>query len=800
MLGNWIYNLQSVMEQRPRPAVTSLALVVIGLGVLTLIAPLRASESPATRVGTLVVLAAIIELLHGLRRATDQGRRRAMVSGAITMAMALMLIEAPHVAEAALLVGLAGWFAIDGIRYAITTLRTPEGSSRWLSGLSAAGNVAVAILIVSLSGRGVTWTIAIAGAFRIFGIAWNIVWSQVYTADDVDGTVIEDLGFADSKSLAELGAQVEAEERARAPIDRSWIIAFVATLFAIHIGRMGTDGTFLGLIAPAVAVLGDMFIAVLITLLIVTPLFLSWRKSTRWIERWLWRWYLPEAGDRKPGTGRPWAKHIRGLLQRVAGGWLRYRLRTALRLRESRYSIPMALQRCLATGLPAAAIISATVPIWGMSWYFDTENWAAGMWNSWAESRTDEWREAMVRAVAGPGAPNFSSASGPTFAVEPPVAGSEDFSFLVIGDPGEGDASQQVLRDQVIFAAAQPLVKFLVISSDVIYPTGAMKDYEAKFWLQMKGVSKPVYAIPGNHDWYDALEAFLATFLQADAARASMRARAEADLRLTSTTDTRIEQLIRDAETLRREYGVPTGFQRGPFFEVQTDRFALLAIDTGIVKRIDPAQWAWLESALERSRGKFTMAVLGHPFYAGGHDMAADHHDFARIKHLLIERGVRICMAGDTHDLEYYAEPRADAPAIHHFVNGGGGAYLSFGTALAWPSTVPASAWAFYPNRTDVATKIDRDTPWWKRPAWWWTSKLGAWPFSAEWLSAVFDYNVAPFFQSFVEVRVENSTGRVRLLPYGVHGRLRWRDLEMSSGLRPADVPDDAFVEWIVPM
>ena len=34
-----------------------------------------------------------------------------------------------------------------------------------------------------------------------------------------------------------------------------------------------------------------------------------------------------------------------------------------------------------------------------MSWYFDTENWAAGIWNSWAEERTDTWREAMVRAV-----------------------------------------------------------------------------------------------------------------------------------------------------------------------------------------------------------------------------------------------------------------------------------------------------------------------------------------------------------------------------------------------------------------
>ena len=118
-------------------------------------------------------------------------------------------------------------------------------------------------------------------------------------------------------------------------------------------------------------------------------------------------------------------------------------------------------------------------------------------------------------------------------------------------------------------------MRFVVIGSDVVYPNGSMIDYETNFWLPFKGVTKPVYAIPGNHDWYDALEAFNATFLEPDAARAAMRARAEADLRVSSTTDARIESLLAEAARLRGEYGVPTGFQRGPFFEIQSDRFAL---------------------------------------------------------------------------------------------------------------------------------------------------------------------------------------------------------------------------------
>jgi len=392
-----------------------------------------------------------------------------------------------------------------------------------------------------------------------------------------------------------------------------------------------------------------------------------------------------------------------------------------------------------------------------------------------------------------------------TFALTPPGTDGA-FSFIDVGDTGECDASQNVVRDQLLKVAATDAVRFVVISSDVVYPNGSMIDYEAKFWLPFKGVDKPVYAIPGNHDWYDALEAFLATFLEPDAARTAMEARANADLRLTSTTRSRIDGLIDEAARLRTEYRVPTGFQRGPFFEIQTDRFALVAIDTGIVKRIDARQWAWLEGALARANGKLTMAILGHPFYAGGFDQVADHEGFARLKRLLLDHDVAIMMAGDTHDLEYYVEPAARRPdpqagdrSAHYFVNGGGGAYLSFGTALQWPASPPTAEWAYYPSKKVVTDKIVARTPAWKRPAWWWTTRFNAWPFSAEWLSGIFDYNVAPFFQSFFEVRVEPSTRRVRLLPYGIYGQLRWKDLA-HSGSPGRIAGENELVEWMVPM
>jgi hypothetical protein len=151
-------------------------------------------------------------------------------------------------------------------------------------------------------------------------------------------------------------------------------------------------------------------------------------------------------------------------------------------------------------------------------------------------------------------------------------------------------------------------------------------------------------------------------------------------------------------------------------------------------------------------------------------------------------------MAGDTHDFEYYRDG-----AQHHFVNGGGGAYLSIGTALDWPTHPALDSFVFYPRTDALSAKLNAETPSWKWPAWWWVRRFGAWPFSVEALSAVFDFNRAPYFQSFVEVRVERSQSRVVFAVIGVDGPLRWRDVQVGGEGRPASVADDGLVEFAVP-
>jgi hypothetical protein len=63
----------------------------------------------------------------------------------------------------------------------------------------------------------------------------------------------------------------------------------------------------------------------------------------------------------------------------------------------------------------------------------------------------------------------------------------------------------------------------------------------------------------------------------------------------------------------------------------------------------------------------------------------------------------------------------------------------------------------------------------------------------------VFDFNQAPFFQSFMEVRVERSTNCVRLILHGPYGPLRWSDLGRGGRVPPEPGTVDAPVEFVVP-
>jgi hypothetical protein len=82
----------------------------------------------------------------------------------------------------------------------------------------------------------------------------------------------------------------------------------------------------------------------------------------------------------------------------------------------------------------------------------------------------------------------------------------EEASSLIVEDTGEGDAQYAVVKP--LLARGQD-THFMVTCSDVIYPAGDIGDYETKFYEPEERCQHPIYALPGNHDWYDGLNSLM---------------------------------------------------------------------------------------------------------------------------------------------------------------------------------------------------------------------------------------------------------------------------------------------------
>ncbi|MCU0404729.1 MAG: metallophosphoesterase, partial [Chitinophagaceae bacterium] len=622
---------------RIQTAVLSLACLV--MAIFSFIAPVWPGGDVASQLGALTIWVGLIEIYHGFRRSKRWSRRNAIYSGAFSLLVGIILVNARLLQPEAVRVIIAAIFLLEAFRYFRNHVRQIPVAHKKITFdlLAGIGNSILVLGIFIFSDKGILWLLALIMALRHVGIGLGLLTAPIGELDQVSEDIVSDLGLDKYPQLPALAQTIEDEELLRAPYDRNWVTIFIGLLFFIHLGRMGLDRSAIGILSPLLATLGDMVIALIISYAIIWPLRMGFKKISGWIDYHLWGWVLLE---KKKTRIAHWLK---GAVRRLLKG----RMRAAIQFRKAGYSFRTALRTGLRLGLPWAALLAAIMPVLGMSWYFDTENWASGVWDRWAALRTDAWRMAMIEAsgekVNDPSAFRFPLAA---------EADSTGFSFVVLGDPGEGDASQLVLKDQIIKVTNRPDVQFLVISSDVVYPSGALKDYEKKFWMPMKGVEKPVLAIPGNHDWYDALDGFAATFFQPEAARKALHARVEADLEISSTTDDKINEMISKTEEWRKEYNVPTGFQKAPFFQVATEDFVFITLETGIARQIDTLQMQWLETVLEASAGKFVMVLLGHPFYAIGEYQGSMNPRFEGLHQLLKKYKVPLVMAGDTHDFE----------------------------------------------------------------------------------------------------------------------------------------------------
>jgi len=777
-----------------------LGVVIMALGLVVLSSPIVMGDWVISLLGLLLIAAGIFQEVQTLRSSDATTTWVSYIAGVITILLGLVLFWLPALVLSGVIVVVMLFLVADGITKIVGALKQQGTERRW-----TLANGILTILLGLIGLRLLAGKLGIAAISLILGLRLLVEgWRMILLPEK--GLRPKDFR-EDTRLHPDRRLRLEPSDHVKAMQDELllsaatvnsqniiWCLMLLIVFLAIHLMRLDSEWSFIGFISPFTALLGDLIVAILLAVVLALPLRLFWRKISRPIERATWR----RLDQLKETRANP------NLYHKGFEYWLSRRMRLALEMREFRQSPNFALWRVLRIGLPLTAILIAVNSIWGFSWYFNSENWASGVWQEITKERVDPWRKRMIQDVE-----NDAAARGlppeKVFAVAPEgVNDTGDFSFIVIGDTGEGDASQWSLHDQLIAASNRDAVKFLVLSSDVIYPDGRMKDYEPNFYLPFKGFTKPIYAIPGNHDWYDANEAFNANFFEPAAANLALRARLAEDLKTNViSADHRFADLIAQAKRLREYYAIKNGLQRGTFFEMHTAGFSLISVDTGILRTIDDKQQAWLEAALDRAGNNFKFVVLGHPFYVAGKYTGRGDPAFDAIHETLRRHQVDIAMAGDTHDFEFYREKYAvsgQEKETLNFVNGGGGAYLSIGSALDFPKQPDLTDYAIYPRADQLYQKIRSELPPWKTPFLKWMDWFQGYPSSVEALSGVFDFNRAPFFQSFMQINVERSQHRVRLLLYGVNGQLRWRDLQVGGQTKPADKSDDDFVEFTAPL
>ncbi|SET99964.1 Calcineurin-like phosphoesterase [Nonomuraea wenchangensis] len=380
----------------------------------------------------------------------------------------------------------------------------------------------------------------------------------------------------------------------------------------------------------------------------------------------------------------------------------------------------------------------------------------------------------------------------PEFRIRPPVKGN--FDFLLLGDTGEGDASQ--------YAVVPPMLKvgagtaFAVIASDVIYPTGSGDEYGPKFFRPYKDYDAPIYAIPGNHDWYDGLGGFMRVFCDAP----PLKPQPDRGLRglLWRKPETIDETLLKEARALR---GRPSqqGAQQGPYWAIETDSLLIVGVDTGIKNVIDEGQTAWLRRVSLDPRPK--ILVTGKPIYVNNAYKPSALAGGGTIDDIVRDPAHRYVAAigGDVHNYQRYPVRVGDR-VIQYVVSGGGGAFMHAthtidrvdvaevaeddfkcyplrGDSLSYYSHLYARRlrvrWLYLRPREAVcimAERIGNEPP--RTPEGpvkvtrrmrWAARVLGAWPWplrlpvgktNHRFLSELSDWDVPPFFKHFLHASV----------------------------------------------
>lgn len=309
-------------------------------------------------------------------------------------------------------------------------------------------------------------------------------------------------------------------------------------------------------------------------------------------------------------------------------------------------------------------------------WWFDPRVlWASrnDRMAHWIADPTDHERFRWLRAQHAAGV-------DPQLVVRA-YADKDEVSFLMLGDTGEGDSSQYHVVPPLI--AQSQGIDFTYLVSDVIYPAGDIRDYEDKLFQPYQRLPGPIYAVPGNHDWYDGLYGFMALLCDADPDRRPPTHQALGWCRrlllwaLWRRVSSRKQQeRLQHLHDIRQELHPTRSEQPASYFAIELKDLLLVGIDTGIRGQLDAEQTRWLREVSMMPTAK--ILITGKPLVVNArrNDIRLTGTD-ETVRDIVDDPVHRYIatIGGDAHNYQRYPVKYPDGRVVQHIVTGAGGAY-----------------------------------------------------------------------------------------------------------------------------
>ncbi|GAA4242110.1 metallophosphoesterase [Actinomadura meridiana] len=284
-----------------------------------------------------------------------------------------------------------------------------------------------------------------------------------------------------------------------------------------------------------------------------------------------------------------------------------------------------------------------------------------------------------------------------------------EYSFALLGDTGEGDRSQYAVVPPLLHAAGD--TDFMVIVSDVIYPAGGSDQYADKFFRPYKDYPAPIFAVPGNHDWYDGLRGFLHVFcgLDADCSPPPWRGPLSFLPRLLWRDPDDLDHAAL-AEATNHYRGAPgqRTVQPGPYWAIDTPPLRLIGIDTGIEGTVDRDQGRWLRAVSSGPKPK--LLVTGKPLYVDDDHRPGPIEGGGTVDEIVQDPAHNYVAAigGDIHNYQRYPRETRDGRTIQYIVSGGGGAFMHATHTIPKVDVVDEDDFRCYPLRGDSLSRYSK--------------------------------------------------------------------------------------------